>query len=108
MAGLGHLESFLDTVLTGIADVLEWQRAALSTGASDRQTHPTAPEAAGLTKRELDVLHDLPSMMTLGEIGTARGVSLNTVKTHVRSIYGKLDAQTRREVTSTARGLGLL
>ncbi len=54
------------------------------------------------------VLRDLPSMMTLGEIAAAQGISLNTVKTHVRSIYAKLGAGTRREAIGIARGLGLL
>jgi LuxR family maltose regulon positive regulatory protein len=47
-------------------------------------------------------------MMTLGEIAAAQGISLNTVKTHVRSIYAKLGAGTRREAIGIARGLGLL
>jgi LuxR family maltose regulon positive regulatory protein len=68
----------------------------------------TAPSGGWLTERELVVLRDLPSMMTLGEIAAAQGISLNTVKTHVRSIYAKLGAGTRREAIGIARGLGLL
>ena len=68
----------------------------------------TAPSGGWLTERELVVLRDLPSMMTLGEIAAAQGISLNTVKTHVRSIYAKLGAGTRREAIGIARALGLL
>ncbi|HEY9394276.1 MAG TPA: LuxR C-terminal-related transcriptional regulator, partial [Nocardioides sp.] len=54
-----------------------------------------ADRAAGvidtlLSAREVDVLHDLPSRLTIPEIAEAEGVSENTVKTHVRSIYQKL------------------
>ena len=99
----GSLEGFLDSVLDGIARLLAWQAA---TGVSPAPR--SAPTGGWLTERELDVLRDLPSMMTLGEIATDHGISLNTVKTHVRSIYAKLGAGTRREAITTARGLGLL
>ena len=99
----GSLEGFLDAVLEGIAGVLAWQAA---TGATP--VPRSAPTGGWLTERELDVLRDLPSMMTLGEIATDHGISLNTVKTHVRSIYAKLGAGTRREAITTARGIGLL
>lgn len=104
----GHLESFLDRVVTGITDVLEWQRAAAAESDGGGGTPTTAPAGGWLTERELVVLRDLPSMMTLGEIGNAQGISLNTVKTHVRSIYAKLGVGTRREAISSARVLGLI
>ncbi len=104
----GHLEPVLDSVLTGIANLLEWQSAAASTGSALPPGSTTAPSGGWLTERELVVLRDLPSMMTLGEVAAAQGISLNTVKTHVRSIYAKLGAGTRREAIGIARGLGLL
>ena len=104
----GHLESFLDRVVTGITDVLEWQRAGATEPDSRRDTPTSAPAGGWLTERELVVLRDLPSMMTLGEIGDAQGISLNTVKTHVRSIYAKLGVGTRREAIGGARDIGLL
>lgn len=104
----GHLEPVLDTVLAGIAHVLEWQGAAANAASGLHPGVTTAPSGGWLTERELVVLRDLPSMMTLGEIAAAQGISLNTVKTHVRSIYAKLGASTRREAIGIARGLGLL
>lgn len=103
----GHLEPFLDRVVTGITEVLEWQRAE-GTNHDGGRGASTTGAGVWLTERELVVLRDLPSMMTLGEIGEAQGISLNTVKTHVRSIYAKLGAGTRREAISAARDLGLL
>jgi LuxR family maltose regulon positive regulatory protein len=104
----GHLEPVLDAALTGIAHVQEWQGAAAATANGAPAGATTAPTGGWLTERELVVLRDLPSMMTLGEIAAAQGISLNTVKTHVRSIYAKLGAGTRREAIAIARGLGLL
>jgi hypothetical protein len=42
------------------------------------------------------------------QVGEAQGISLDTVNTHVRSIYAKLGAGTRRDAITAARDLGLL
>jgi len=44
----------------------------------------------------------------LREIGGELFVSENTVKTHARSIYRKLNAASRAEAVASARGLQLL
>jgi LuxR family transcriptional regulator, maltose regulon positive regulatory protein len=95
-------------VLERIAEMDAWQ-AARAEGHSTR-ANAAAPRVDGvwLTERELGVLRDLPSMMTLSEIASAQGVSLNTVKTHVRSIYTKLNTGSRREAIAVARRRGLL
>jgi LuxR family maltose regulon positive regulatory protein len=63
---------------------------------------------AELSDRELAVLKLLPSELSQREIGDALYVSLNTVKSHVKSIYRKLDAATRAEAVGRARELQLL
>jgi LuxR family transcriptional regulator, maltose regulon positive regulatory protein len=63
---------------------------------------------APLTPKELELLTDLPAQLTLEEIAGRHQVSLNTVKTHVRSIYLKLGAQSRRQAIRAARQRGLL
>jgi LuxR family maltose regulon positive regulatory protein len=113
LAGLrgraGILEGFLETVRDGIAALQAWQSApGPAPGAGTTPSTGATPRGGWLTERELDLLRDLPSMMTLGEIATEHGISLNTVKTHVRSIYAKLGAGTRREAIATARGIGLI
>ena len=65
-------------------------------------------EASRLTPAELTVLRELPSMLSLREIAQARCVSVNTVKTHLRSIYRKLGAGGRREAVEVGRQRGLL
>jgi LuxR family maltose regulon positive regulatory protein len=61
-----------------------------------------------LTQRELRILRYLPTMLSNAEIGAEMFVSLNTVKTHLRSIYRKLHASGRADAVDRARELGLL
>jgi LuxR family transcriptional regulator, maltose regulon positive regulatory protein len=61
-----------------------------------------------LTDREISVLRLLESPLTHREIGTALFISLNTVKSHVRSIYQKLTISSREEALMKAHELGLL
>jgi LuxR family transcriptional regulator, maltose regulon positive regulatory protein len=65
-------------------------------------------DADRLTPVELAVLRELPSLLSLREIAEARTVSLNTVKTHLRSIYRKLGVEGRREAVDIGRRRGLL
>ena len=61
-----------------------------------------------LSPRELEVLRLLDTRMSQREIGDRLYVSLNTVKTHTKSIFRKLDASGRAEAVSRAHELGLL
>jgi LuxR family transcriptional regulator, maltose regulon positive regulatory protein len=68
------------------------------------------PVGAGdeLSERELEVLRVLAGSMSLREIADSLFVSQNTIKTHTRAIYRKLDASSRAEAVERARELGLL
>ncbi|MGO4598903.1 AAA family ATPase [Terrabacter sp. 2RAF25] len=61
-----------------------------------------------LSARELSLLRELPSLLTVAEIAAARAVSPNTVKTQLRSLFQKLDVRSRRDAVAAARRLGLL
>jgi LuxR family transcriptional regulator, maltose regulon positive regulatory protein len=61
-----------------------------------------------LTPAEMEILRDLPSRLSLREIAEARSISVNTVKSHLRAIYRKLDVDGRRSAVETARSRGLL
>jgi LuxR family maltose regulon positive regulatory protein len=61
-----------------------------------------------LSPRELAVLRLLPTALSQREIGDELYVSLNTVKTHVRSIHRKLRTATREQTVERARELGLV
>ena len=61
-----------------------------------------------LSEREITVLGLLPSMLSLEEIALDLTVSVNTVKSHVRSIYTKLGVSSRRLAVLAAHERGLL
>ena len=71
---------------------------------------PAGPDTASvpLTDSERAVLRFLPSHMTNEEISQALFLSINTVKTHLRSAYRKLGVSSRREAIARGRRLGLL
>jgi LuxR family maltose regulon positive regulatory protein len=72
----------------------------------DRAAPPMLVDS--LSDRERAVLRYLPTMMSNQEIAGELFVSVNTVKTHLRAIYRKLDAADRREAVRRARDLELL
>ncbi|WP_083742828.1 helix-turn-helix domain-containing protein [Rhodococcus sp. MTM3W5.2] len=56
----------------------------------------------------MELLVELPSWHTAEQIAADLFVSVNTVKTHLRGIYRKLDVRTRRDAITEARARGLL
>jgi LuxR family transcriptional regulator, maltose regulon positive regulatory protein len=63
------------------------------------------PTPEALTDAELEVLRLLRSELSQREIGAELYISLNTVKSHTRSIYRKLGVATREEAVKRAREL---
>lgn len=79
------------------------------------QATPLQPEARGpsdrpaqLTEREHQVLRQLATGATISQVAARGYVSINTVKTQVRSIYRKLEVSTRAEALDMAARAGLL
>jgi LuxR family maltose regulon positive regulatory protein len=70
------------------------------------RTAAVLPES--LSEREAAVLRFLPTMMSNQEIAAELFVSVNTVKTHLKSIYRKLDVDDRRGAVRRARDHALL
>jgi LuxR family transcriptional regulator, maltose regulon positive regulatory protein len=66
------------------------------------------PLLEALSDSEIRVLRYLPTNLTGPEIAGELYVSLNTVKTHMRSLYAKLGTHRRGEAVARARALGLL
>ena len=73
-----------------------------------RGSGPADMVSVPLTDSERAVLCFLPSHMTNEEISQALFLSINTVKTHLRSAYRKLGVSSRREAIARGRRLGLL
>ena len=80
-------------------------------GTRDRAEQASSSGAALqclLTNAELRVLGYLPSHLCFREIAERLYVSSNTVKTHARAIYRKLEVSSRGEAVDRARRAGLV
>jgi LuxR family maltose regulon positive regulatory protein len=84
--------------------------AALLLRAADRgQAAAAAPSGdEGLSDRELEVLRLLATELTGPEIARHLFVSVNTLRTHTKHIFTKLDVNTRQAAVRRATELGLL
>jgi LuxR family maltose regulon positive regulatory protein len=71
-------------------------------------TRSSTGSAWGLTTAELRVLQYLPTHLSFPMVADELYVSANTVKTHARAVYRKLDASSRAEAVLRAREAGLL
>jgi LuxR family maltose regulon positive regulatory protein len=87
-----------------LADILDVVHGS-SLAARDQ---PVTPETEELSLRELRVLRLLPTNLSRPEIAGELSVSVNTVSTHVRSIYAKLQVRDRSSAVQRARVLRLL
>jgi LuxR family maltose regulon positive regulatory protein len=61
-----------------------------------------------LSERELEVLRLIAAGLSNKKITEALFISMSTVKTHLRNIYGKLEAHSRTEALAKAKELKLL
>ena len=75
-----------------------------------RQPQPARPALppSALTNRETEVLRRLAQGLTLAEVGKELTLSVNTVKTHVKNVYARLDVSSRIAAVDAARRMGIL
>ncbi len=69
---------------------------------------PDSMELTTLTKREAAILDLIARGDTYGEVAQLLSVSVSTVQTHIKSIYGKLSVHSRGEAVFEAHRRGLL
>lgn len=116
---LGLVRTFLDEAgsLAGAMAVLAGEsddRAVGRITALARQELAMAPAPAAvplveqLTTRELAVLRMLPLRMSNREMAAQMYISINTLKTHVRAIYRKLEVPDRSAAVRRAKALELV
>jgi LuxR family transcriptional regulator, maltose regulon positive regulatory protein len=87
-----------------LADILDVLRGASPTAKEQSALLPTEALSPG----ELRVLRYLPTNLSRPEIASELSVSVNTVNTHIRNIYAKLQAGDRSAAVRRARQLRLL
>jgi LuxR family maltose regulon positive regulatory protein len=87
-----------------LADILDVTRGSSIPPASES----SLAQIEQLSPSELRVLRYLPTNLSRPEIAGELSVSVNTVNTHIRSIYAKLQAQDRSSAVQRAREIRLL
>lgn len=83
-----------------------YNRHAFDTGQRSEEELPRLYES--LSEREQTILTFLPSNLSTVEIAQQLVLAPSTIRSHVKSIYAKLQAHSRSEALETARRLGLL
>lgn len=91
----GHLDGFAAQVIASVRSMIP-------------NRMPGAGVTDTLTRREHEILKELPVHQSVAEIARKLTLSVNTVKTHLRSIYQKLNVSDRSEAVAAAHARGLL
>lgn len=81
---------------------------ALTPASRDKTTTQRVTPSAILTPKERDILKLMADNLTNKQIGLAMGVSYQTIKWHLKNLFVKLNADTRRHALDQARMFGLL
>jgi predicted ATPase/DNA-binding CsgD family transcriptional regulator len=84
------------------------ERAAPATGAESRRMDGPASHPAGLTAREIVVLRLVAQGLTDAQVAEKLVLSPRTVSTHLTSIYGKLQVNSRSAATRFALEHGVV
>jgi LuxR family transcriptional regulator, maltose regulon positive regulatory protein len=82
--------------------------AATRTTVAPGRAEPPTTLVEHLSDREVAVLRYLSSRLTYREIAAALYISVNTLKTHVKSVYRKLEVTSRQEAVDVGRQLRLI
>jgi len=82
------------------------RRSGAANGSAQHE-EPT-PLVQDLSEREREVLVHLSEMLSTTEIAATMFISVNTVRTHIRSILRKLAATRRNQAVRRARDLGII
>lgn len=98
VVGRGESAESIVTALRAVAAGGEPGPAAVR----DAEPAASAPEQAGLSDREHQVLHHIARGFTHGQIATRLGISPHTVDTYVKRVRAKLGVGNKAELTKVA------
>ncbi|MGC9347694.1 MAG: LuxR C-terminal-related transcriptional regulator [Anaerolineae bacterium] len=108
LADVGILPAYVDRLLTAF-------KSSTPISEPDVEHPPAEADESGapglvepLTDRELEVLNAIADGMTNKQIADRLYISVNTVKTHVKHIYEKLNVRNRAQAVTRASELDLL
>jgi DNA-binding CsgD family transcriptional regulator len=97
----------LDLATENPSIYLEKLAKAIRAQSSQLSAAPNADHAP-LTKRELDVLRRLGTNIPITKIAASLHISNNTIKTHLKNVYRKLNVESRDEAVARGKELSLL
>lgn len=103
-----HLVETLRRLSAGGRAMPEDERTALleSVARHEETVRSIHAPFASLTEREAEVLGELIAGLAPKQIARKEGISLSTVRGHIRAILSKLDVNSQREALALARNLG--
>jgi DNA-binding NarL/FixJ family response regulator len=84
------------------------RRARRSSASMAAVRSPGDPPIQLLTERQVEILRLLQLGHSYEDIGESLGLSVNTVRSHVRSVYERLGASTKVEAVMIGMELGIL
>ncbi|MBA3700708.1 MAG: response regulator transcription factor [Planctomycetes bacterium] len=99
----GHL-----TKTTDRASLLAAIRLVMGGGTCFTDTAAPVVDTHGLSARELEVLSHLGRGLSNDDLGRVLGVSAETIKSHLKSVFAKLGVTGRTEAVARAFELGLV
>jgi len=98
--GSQNLIGYVDKLLAALGQLAHIPQSKIG--------NPKSEMLEPLSERELEVLKLLGTELSGPEIADKLNVSLNTLRTHTKNIYSKLEANNRRAAIRRADELGLL
>ncbi|GJL90616.1 response regulator transcription factor [Hyphococcus sp.] len=103
-------EIYVVLIALGFTSLGVWagRRLTRKTQAAPFELNHAALASLGVTDREHEMLLALADGLTNKEIARRFDVSPNTVKTHVSSLYEKLEVQRRTQAVQKAKDLALI
>ncbi len=104
---LSHLEPATDKTRRHIQAILSYANKKSKSVTTSADFTPSIL-AEPLTSRESEILELLAQRLRNKEIGETLFISPETVKSHIKRLFSKLDAVDRRDVVEKANALGLL
>jgi DNA-binding CsgD family transcriptional regulator len=103
-------EIYIALIAAGFVGLGLWagRRLTPAPAAGPFERNEAAIRSLGLTPRECEILELLASGRSNKELARILGISPNTVKTHLASLYGKLEVQKRVQAIEKGRWLALI
>ncbi|MEU3625156.1 DNA-binding response regulator [Amycolatopsis coloradensis] len=111
------IPAIVTAIASGVRGYLRWEASrpeviAVLAATLARVSIPAPRESSTsgveLSERELQVLHGLSEGKSNGEIGRELSLSGNTIKTHVRSLFGKLGVRDRAQAVAQGFRCGFM